>query len=252
MKMIKYLIPIAFAIASSSCSQAQFGGLGGNLLKSAKKTIGVNNNSSGSFTKEEAGQAIKEALTNGIIKGVDKVSVTDGYFKNDLIKIPFPENAKKVESALQNLGMGSMVDKVVLSLNRAAEDAAKQATPIFVNGIKQMTITDAISIVNNQQQDAATRFLQRTTTDQLVSAFKPSIKTALDKVNATKYWSDVMTQYNRIPFVSKVETDLPDYVTRKAISGLFYMVAQEEAKIRKDPAARTSEMLKKVFGNIKL
>jgi hypothetical protein len=253
MKGTKFLIAMVLITTFSSCSQAQFGGLGGDLLKSAKKTVGISDKSgSGSFTKEEAGQAIKEALINGITKGVDKVAVTDGYFLNNMIKIPFPENARIVESTLRNIGMGSMIDKMVLSLNRAAEDAAKQATPIFVNGIKQMTISDAFAIVNNQQQDAATRFLERTTTDQLVGAFKPSIKVALDKVSATKYWSDVMTQYNRVPFVSKVETDLPEYVTRKAISGLFYMVAQEEAKIRKDPGARTSELLKKVFGNIKL
>jgi hypothetical protein len=115
-----------------------------------------------------------------------------------------------------------------------------------------MTLSDAVSLVNNKQQDAATQFLKRTTTEQLVAAFKPSIKAALDQVGATKYWSDVMNQYNKIPFVSKVETDLPDYVTRKAIDGLFYMIAQEEAQIRKDPLARTSDLLKKVFGNVKL
>ena len=233
----------------NSCSSAQFGG----LLKKAEKAVGdlSSSGSGGSFTEGEAAQAIKEALTKGVTKGVDKVSVTDGYFKNATIKIPFPENAKKVETTLRNVGLGGMIDDVVLSINRAAESAAKEATPIFVNSIKQMTVTDAINIVNNKQQDAATRFLERTTTSQLISAFKPSIETALDKVNATKYWKDVMTQYNKIPVVSKVETDLPQYVTQKAISGLFYMVSLEEAKIRKDPVARTSEILKKVFGNAK-
>jgi hypothetical protein len=251
MKSTKFLVPFVFFFTFSSCSSAQFGGLIRDATKAVEKTVS-NDKSSGSFTEKEAGQAIKEALTNGITKGVEKVSVADGYFKNPTIKIPFPENVKKVETTLRDMGLGNMIDDVVLSLNRAAEDAAKQATQIFINAITQMTISDAINIVNNKQQDAATQFLQRTTTEQLAASFKPSIKVALDKVNATKYWSNVMTTYNKIPFVTKMETDLPEYVTRKAISGLFYMISLEEAKIRKDPGARTSEILKKVFGNVKL
>ncbi|MDB5226930.1 MAG: hypothetical protein JWN78_1123 [Bacteroidota bacterium] len=225
-----------------------------DFKKGIEKVTNTNTNSTSasSFTENEAVQAIKEALNKGILNGVDKVSVVNGYLKNDLIKIPFPENARKVESTLRGIGLGSQVDKMIETLNHAAENAAKEAVPVFVSAIKQMTVKDAISIINNKQQDAATQFLQRTTTEQLVIAFKPSIKIALDKLNATKYWSDIMTQYNRIPFLEKVETDLPDYVTRKAISGLFVMVAQEEAKIRRDPGARTTEMLKKVFGNVKL
>ena len=241
MKM-KFVLLFAILTAGYSNSQAQF-------FKKLENSVGIP--TSGGFTQDEAGQAIKEALTKGVTHGVDLVSVTDGYFKNPSIKIPFPPEAQKVESALRSAGMGNMIDNAVESFNHAAENAAKSATNIFINAIKQMTINDAISIVNNQQQDAATQFLKRTTTDQLVAAFKPTIKDALDKVNATKYWSDIMTQYNRIPFVSKVETDLPEYVTRKAIDGLFFMVAQEEAKIRKDPMAQTSALLKKVFGNAK-
>ncbi len=239
---------ILFLLLLSTISTASFS----QFFKDIQKSVGLNTGSgSGSFTQDEAGRAIKEALTNGITKGVEKVSVTDGFFKNNAIKIPFPPEAQKVESALRNIGMGDKVDEAVLSFNRAAENAASKATPIFVNAIKQMSLNDAVSIVNNKQQDAATQFLQRTTTDQLVSLFKPSIKEALDKVNATKYWAEIMTQYNKIPFVQKVETDLPEYVTRKAISGLFYMVAQEEAKIRKDPMGQASDLLKKVFGNAK-
>lgn len=203
------------------------------------------------FTQAEAGNAIKEALLKGINTGVQKVSITDGFFKNAFIKILLPPEVQTAESTLRSLGMGKLVDQTVLSMNRAAESASKEATPIFTNAIKQMTVTDAINIVNNKQQDAATQFLQRTTNEQLVTAFKPSIKTALDKTLATKYWKDLTTYYNKIPLVKKVNTDLPDYVTRKATAGLFYMIAQEEAKIRKDPAARTSEILKKVFGSIK-
>lgn len=226
------------------------GGKGG--IGTVIQTVtGGSSNSTANFTQTEAANAIKEALTKGITAGVNKVSVTDGFFKNNFIKIPFPQDAKVVETTLRQIGLGSMIDNMVLSLNRAAESAAKQATPIFVNSIKQMTITDAINIVNNKQSDAATRFLERTTTEQLVVSFKPAIKAALDKTLATKYWKDIMTRYNKIPFVRKVNTDLPDYATRKAIGGLFYMVAQEEAKIRKDPKAAASSIIEKVFGSIK-
>jgi hypothetical protein len=239
---IKIVLLLAVLTVGFTNTQAQF-------LKNLEKSAGVP--TTGGFSQDEAGQAIKEALTKGITHGVDLVSVTNGYFKNPAIKIPFPPDAQKVESALRSVGLGPKVDETVESFNHAAENAAKAAMDIFVNAIKQLTITDAINIVNNKQQDAATQFLKRTTTDQLVSAFKPSIKDALDKAGATKLWSEVMTEYNKVPFHARVETDLPDYVTHKAIDGLFYMVAQEEAKIRKDPTAQTSALLKKVFGNAK-
>ncbi|MFN8300604.1 MAG: DUF4197 domain-containing protein [Chitinophagales bacterium] len=206
----------------------------------------------GNYTENEAIQAIKEMLSKGITSGVSKVSVVDGFFKNAAIKIPFPSDAQQVATTLRNIGMGKMVDDVELKINRAAEDAAKSAGPIFLNAIKQMTVTDAMNIISNQQPDAATQFLQRTTTEQLVSSFKPNIKAALDKTLATKYWNDVMSRYNQIPFVAKVNTDLADYVTRKGISGLFYMVGQEEAKIRKDPMGQASSILSKVLGGLKL
>jgi hypothetical protein len=202
------------------------------------------------FTQSEAASAIKEALMKGVTAGVSKVSVTDGYFKNGMIKIPFPQDAKVVETTLRQIGMGSLIDNLVLSLNRAAESAANQAGPIFINGIKQMSLNDAINIVSNKQPDAATQFLQRTTTESLVSAFKPPIQVALDKTLATKYWKDIMTNYNKIPFVKKVNTDLNDFVTRKAISGLFYMIGQEEAKIRKDPLGQGSKIIETVFGGV--
>ncbi len=204
------------------------------------------------FTENEAAQAIKQALTNGINTAVTKGAATDGFFRNQFIKVLFPPEARAVESTLRRVGAGALVDNVILSMNRAAEQAAPQAKQIFINSVSQLTVTDAINMVSNQQQDAATRFLERTTTNQLVAAFKPSIATALDKTLATKYWRDAMTQYNRIPFVQRVNTDLPDYVTRKAVSGLFYLIAEEEARIRKDPVARTTDILQKVFGNIKL
>jgi len=221
----------------------------GQFFKNLEKSAGINN---APFSQDDAANAIKEALTNGIKKGVDKVSVANGYFGNPAIKIPFPPEASKVESALRGMGMGSTVDKVVETSNHAAENAATKATPIFIDAIKKLTITDAINLVNTKQQDAATQFLKKNTTEALVVAFKPSIKDALDKIGATQLWSDLMNEYNKIPFHGKVNTDLPDYVTRKAIDGLFYMIAKEEAAIRQDPAMRTSALLQKVFGNIKL
>jgi len=223
--------------------------IGGNTDNNTN--TGGGNSVINTITEGDASSAIKEALIKGVQVGVDKVSVTDGYFGNNIIKIPFPAQVKQVESTLRSVGMGSVVDNAVLSMNRAAESAAKQAGPIFLNGIKQMTVTDAVNIVSNQQPDAATQFLKRTTTESLVASFKPSIKTALDKTLATKYWGDITGYYNKLPFVNPVNTDLPDYVTRKAIDGLFYMVAQEEAKIRKDPLNETSNIIKDVFGKVK-
>ena len=239
--------------SGTSGSSTKTGGLG-NVLGGVVSTVtgAATSGSAAGFTQTEAANAIKEALTKGITKGVDLVSVTNGYYGNPSIKIPFPQEVRIVESTLRKIGAGSMIDKFILQMNRSAEQAAKQATPIFVNSIKQMTLTDAINIVNNQQSDAATRFLQRTTTNQLVSAFRPSIKSALDKTYTTSIWSQIMTTYNRVPFVQKVNPDLTDFVTRKALDGLFFMVAKEEAKIRKDPAARTTDILQKAFGNIKL
>lgn len=238
---MKPVLVACLLIITSNISYGQF-------IKNLEKSAGIGGPP---FSQDEAGRAIKEALTNGITKGVEKVSATDGYFGNPKIKIPFPESAKKVETAMRQAGMGAQVDKVVLTCNRAAESAAKSATPIFIDAIKKMTINDAINIVNNKQQDAATQYLKKNTTDQLVVAFKPSIKAALDAVGATRYWTEIMTQYNRIPFHSKVDTDLPDYVTRKAIDGLFYMIALEEEQIRKNPMGQASDLLKKVFGNAK-
>ncbi len=240
---MKFVLLLALLTAGFTNSQAQF-------LKNLGNSVGVP--TSGGFSQDEAGRAIKEALTKGITHGVDLVSVADGYYKNPTIKIPFPPDAQKVESALRSAGFGPKVDETIASFNHAAENAAKAATKIFIDAIQKLTLSDAISIVNNKQQDAATQFLKRTTSDQLAAAFKPTIKDALDKAGATRLWSEIMTDYNRVPFHAKVETDLPEYVTRKAIDGLFYMVAQEEAKIRKDPMAQTSDLLKKVFGNAKM
>jgi hypothetical protein len=215
------------------------------FLKEAKKLIGQKEKG---LSEKDAADGIKEALVNGTGEGVKNVSKVDGYFKNPEIKIPFPPDAKEIESKLRAVGLGKKVDEVILSINRAAEDAAKEAKPIFVSAIKNMSITDAIGIVRGEN-NAATMYLKRTTSGELNTKFQPPVKNSLDKVDATKYWTEVIDLYNKIPFVKKMNPNLTEYVTRKAIDGLFVMVAKEELKIRKDPVARTTELLKKVFGN---
>lgn len=199
------------------------------------------------LTSAEVGEGLKEALINGISKGADLSSQLDGYFKNTEIKIPFPPEVKKVEDRLRQIGLGSEVDKFVMTLNRGAEDAAKEAKPIFVSAIRQMTIDDAFGILKGQP-DAATQFLQRTTSAQLKEKFKPVVQLSLDKVSATKYYGDLIGTYNKIPLVQKVNPDLNSYATDLAIQGLFTMIAKEEKNIRQDPFARTSDLLKRVFG----
>lgn len=199
------------------------------------------------LTQGDAAAGLKEAFTQGVTRGSNIVSQLDGYFGNPEIKIPMPTDAQKVEKTLRDLGLGSKVDEAVKSMNRAAEEAAKDAAPIFVDAIRKMTFDDALAIVRGDRT-SGTQYLQRTTTPALTASFSPVIKTALDKVNATKYWADVMTTYNKIPLVTKVNTDLTAYVTEKAIAGLFTMIAKEEAEIRENPAARTTELLRRVFG----
>ena len=202
------------------------------------------------ITQTDAAGAIKEALGNGIKKGVTQVSAVDGYFANAAIKVLIPKEAQPVENVLRDLGQGALIDKAVMQMNRAAEQAAPQATNIFINAITSLSFDDAISLVKSNQQDACTQFLKKTTTNALVAAFKPSIKNALDQTHTTEAWADVMGVYNMAPTVTPVNTDLPDYVTRKAVDGLFYMIAQEEAKIRKNPMAEVSDLIKRVFGTL--
>jgi hypothetical protein len=237
MKKITFLLVLALSAATLE-SNAQ-------LFKDAKKMLGQK---STGLSEKDAADGIKEALVKGITEGVKLVAKLDGYFGNPEIKIPFPPEAKEAETKLRSIGMGKQVDEFIVSVNRAAEDAAKDAKDIFVVAIKNLTVKDAINIVKGSN-DAATQYLKRTTSPELIVKFKPVIKTSLDKVNATKYWTDIINAYNKIPFVKKMNPNLTEYVTGKAIDGLFVMVAKEELKIRKDPVARTTELLKKVFGN---
>ena len=198
------------------------------------------------LTSGQVADGLKEALTQGIKKGASMASATDGFFKNANIKIPFPPEVQNVQDKLRQVGMGKMVDDFVLTLNRGAEEAAKEAAPIFVSAITSMTIEDAWGILKGEK-NSATVYLEKATSSQLNEAFSPVIERALEKVNATKYYSDLVNAYNKIPFVQKVNPDLQGYATQKAMDGLFYMVAQEEEKIRTEPLARATDLLKRVF-----
>jgi hypothetical protein len=207
----------------------------------------VPNKTSGSLTNDEVVKGLKEALEVGTKKGADKLSAVDGFFKDAVLKILMPPEAEKAEKTLRNVGFGKQVDNAILSMNRAAEDAAKSAAPIFINAIKQMSIQDAFGILKGGDF-AATNYLKEKTTASLTEAFRPVIENSLKKVDATKYWNTVFTTYNKFSS-EKVNTDLAAYVTEKAMTGIFYQVGQEEQKIRKDPLARTTDILKKVFAN---
>lgn len=211
----------------------------GNLLKSTK--------SSNNPTTTDISSALKEALTIGISKGADQLSAKDGFLSNPAVKILFPPEAQKVEKSLRQLGMGKLADNVITSLNHAAEDAAKEAKPIFVSAIKQMTIKDASQILLGSD-DAATSYFKRVTTSQLMEKFSPVVTASLNKMGATKYWSDAAGKYNQLPLVKKVDTDLSAYVAEKAIEGMFIQVAREELDVRNNLGARTSPVLQKVFG----
>ena len=190
---------------------------------------------------------LKEALKVGMNNATASASKVDGFYKNPLIKIPFPKEVSEAEKTMRNIGMDKEVDKFVKTLNRAAEDAAKSAAPIFLNSILKMNIDDGLGILRGGN-DAATQYLKNTSNAALIAAFQPIVKNSLDNVNITKYWKPLMTNYNKLPFVNKINPDLNSYVTNKAIDGLFKLIASEELKIRKDPAQRINDLLQSVFG----
>src|SRR5690606_12137955 len=189
---------------------------------------------------------LKEALDKGIDKQVSKLTATDGFYKNQLVKIMLPEELQKVDKALRTAGLGSLADEGIKMMNRAAEDAVKEATPIFVSAVKNMTFSDAKNILMGND-NAATNYLQRTTTTQLYSKFNPVIKSSFSKVGADKVWTGIITKYNALPLTTDVNPDLTDYVTDKALDGVFKMIAVEEKDIRNNLNERTSDLLKKVF-----
>jgi hypothetical protein len=235
-----YLAALIFSVALVPATS--FGQLGkklNNILKGG---------SAAGLSQEEAGMGIKEALTNGVTNAVLNLNKTDGFFGNELYKVLLPPDAQKIETTLRKAGMGAQVDKAILAINRGAEDAVFYAKDIFIGAIKEMTLTDALNIVRGGK-DAATQYFKQKTTEKLIAAFTPSVKSSLDKVEATKYYGDIVNTYNSFPTTfKKVNPDLPSFVVGKTVDALFDQVAKEEANIRENPLARTSDILKKVFG----
>jgi hypothetical protein len=189
---------------------------------------------------------LKEALNNGISKQVTKLTAVDGFYKNEMVKILLPEELQKVDAGLRKVGLGKLADDGLRAINRTAEDAVKEATPIFVDAIKGMSFNDAKNILMGNES-AATTYLQGSTSTALYSKFNPVIKNSFAKVGADKIWANIITKYNAIPLVKKVNPDLTDYVTNQAMNGVFKMIAVEEKNIRTNLNSRTSDLLKKVF-----
>lgn len=235
------------ASKSSYSQSTDSGSAMGNVMESLGGLLGGSSSSSGSMTNELAANGLKQALSAGTDLAANDLGQIDGFLANAAVKILFPPEARKIESTLRSLGMGSVCDQVITSVNRAAEAAVVEAKPIFVEAIKQMTITDAINILTGDK-DAATQYLQRTSGQVLIAKFEPIIQSNLQKANATKYWSDAIKAYNAVPFVQKMNPNLSQYVTQKATDGIFLMVAIEEGKIRENPAQRVGSVLQDVFG----
>lgn len=221
----------------TSCGQQiNLGNLGGIL-------------SSPGLSQTEVVGGLKEALIQGATLGAKLASEEGGFQRNSLIRIPLPPEVQQAERTMRNLGLGPQVDQFLTAMNRGAEQAAKEAVPLFVNAIRQMTLTDAMSILRGDK-DAATQFLRRTTSQQLMVAFQPIVTKALNQTLASRYYGEIATRYNRVPMVKRINPDIQQYATEKAMDGLFLLVAQEEAKIRENPVARSTDLLKKVFGSI--
>jgi hypothetical protein len=224
-----------------------------DLLKGVvKQSTTKSNTGSGvslnSLSNADIVAALRQALEIGAQNAGSRLNAVNGFFGNSLIKVLMPPEAQKVESTLRSFGFGQVVDKAILSMNRAAEDAAGKAVPIFINSIKSMNIQDGINILKGGN-GAATAYLRNSTTAALTQAFRPVIQNSLSKVGATAYWGDVMKIYNGLPTTrNKINPDLTAYVTERALNGLFVSIADEEAKIRTNPAARVTDLLNKVFG----
>lgn len=199
------------------------------------------------YLSDNPSQALRELLNIAVNEAARKLSATDGYLKNQTIKILMPAEAREVEKTLRNLGMGKIVDDAVVSMNRAAEQAAKQAVPVFADAIKKMTIADVQQIVTGGN-DAATRYLKNATFSQLKVKYTPVVDQALKKTGATRYWKDVFARYNRLPGVKKVNPNLTEHVVTEALDGFFVQLAQEEQKIRQNPGATANDLIKMLLG----
>jgi len=207
--------------------------------------------SGGVITEQEAVTGIRQALDKGVTTGISYLHKQDGFFGNNAYKLFLPPDARKIENVMRDIGLGRTVDQAILQINRAAEDAVGYAAPIFTDAIREMTIQDALNIIRGEQ-DAATRYFREKTTAKLTQAFQPIIQRSLDQLQATRHYSDLINAYNKLPTTfNKLNPDLPSYVTEKAVDALFDQIAKEEANIRANPRARTTEILKKVFGSVR-
>ena len=200
----------------------------------------------GTLGNSDIAAGLRQALDFGIDKQVTKLTQTDGFFKNELVKILLPEELQKVDKTLRDIGLDNLADEGLKVLNRAAEDAVKEATPIFVDAVKEITFDDAKNILLGDN-DAATQYLTAKTQSELYAKFNPVIKNSFDKVGADEIWSNLINRYNNIPFTNKVNPDLTDYVTGEALKGVYTMIAVEEKDIRTNISSRTTDLLKKVF-----
>jgi hypothetical protein len=229
---MKKILVLVMAISLSGCAEMQ------QVLSQLPQTQNMGG--------VDISGGLKEALSNGITKQVTKLTATDGFYKNQAVKILMPEELKKVDSGLRRIGLGSLADEGLKALNRAAEDAVKEATPIFVDAVRNMSFMDAKTILMGSE-NSATNYLQNSTSTALYGKFNPVIKNSFNKVGADKVWTNIINKYNSIPLVSKVNPDLTDYVTNQAMNGVFKMVAVEEKNIRTNLNSRTSVLLQKVF-----
>lgn len=220
-------------------SSAQFK----NVFKKASEQVAILTKSNSSI---DIAAGLKEALNKGVTEQVSKLTKTDGFYKNEAVKILMPEELLKVDRTLRKMGMSTLADDGIKALNRAAEDAVKEATPIFVGAIKNMTITDAKGILMGNETSATT-YLQKSTTTALYAKFSPVVQTSLGKVGADLIWASIIKKYNSIPFVKTINPDITDYVTNKSLDGVFKMITIEEKNIRTNLNSRTSDVLKKVF-----
>lgn len=240
MQKIIYGLTLIFLL--SACAEMN------QVLEEVNKVTENSGVTSKPLTNAEVISGLKEALTVGTNNSTALTSKIDGFYKNPEIFIPFPPEALKVKEKVEALGMEKPVNDFVMTLNRAAEKASKEAAPVFIDAIKGMSIADGFAILKGNE-NAATQYLKDKTSAQLRTKFNPIVANALESVQVTKYWSPIITTYNKIPLVQKMNPNLEDYVTTKAMDGLFLMLAKEEKEIRKNPMARVTDLLKRVFGN---
>lgn len=241
---MKYLIALTCLFSLASCSET--------TLKEITDVLLSEPETPNSLTSAEVSKGLKQALAIGVEMASERASAEDGFYKNPALYIPFPEEAIKVKQTATDLGLGSQVEQFELTLNRAAEEAAKEAAPIFLNAVASMTIEDAFGILEGGEH-AATDYLKNKTTQELTSAFAPKVQAAIEEVKLTQYWEPLVNKYNTTTILTGAEpvnADLEGYITERAISGLFVHISAEEEKIRQDPAARVTELLERVFGSV--